>query len=147
MSTNVRSSSGRMENRRPIDASMFYATLLYIEIAREHYRARVDHGAQTKRWLRNLAHENMTTGRYLTLTSMFLALPGLSLAADSDAGRTKAEACLACHFADDFVGESETDILLLIEATRAADSGHPDESDDLSETDLADIAAFFAAGK
>jgi cytochrome c553 len=89
----------------------------------------------------------MTTDRNLILASMLLALPGLSLAADPDAGRTKAEACLACHFSDDFVGEREADILLLIEAIRAADSGHPDDGNDLSETDLADIAAFFAQGE
>ncbi len=78
---------------------------------------------------------------------MFLALPGLSLAADADAGRTKAEPCLACHFSDDFVGESEADLLLLIEATLTADSEHPNDSNGLSETDLADIAAFFSRGE
>ncbi len=89
----------------------------------------------------------MTRGRNLILALTSLALPGLSLAADPDAGRTKAEACLACHFSDDFVGEPEADILLLIEATRTTDSEHPDASDGLSETDLADIAAFFAQGE
>jgi hypothetical protein len=78
---------------------------------------------------------------------MSLTLPGLSLAADPDAGRTKAEPCLACHFSDDFVGESEADILLLTEATRAADSEHPGDGNDFSETDLADIAAFLARGE
>jgi len=95
----------------------------------------------------NPARANMTRRRNLILALTFLALPGFSLAADPDAGRTKAEACLACHFSDDFVGEREADILLLIEAIRAAGSGHPDDGNDLSETDLADIAAFFARGE
>lgn len=84
----------------------------------------------------------------LVLLSMALALsPALSTAADAEGGRMKAEPCLACHFADDFVGEAEQDILALIEATQAPDSEHPPRPDDLDEDDMADIAAFFARGE
>jgi len=79
-----------------------------------------------------------------------LLLPILSpatLAADADAGKMKAQPCLACHFADDFVGEAEQDILSLIRATQGPDSRHPPRPVELDENDMADIAAFFARGE
>lgn len=148
----LRLSTGRIEHRPPIDVLRYFT--LHRDCARALSAWRKS-WRLAKRWMRikvsstepSPAQIVMTRGRYLILASMFLVLPGLSLAADPDAGRTKAEPCLACHFSDDFVGESEPDILLLIEATRAAGSEHPGDDNGLSETDLADIAAFLARGE
>jgi sensor domain CHASE-containing protein len=63
-----------------------------------------------------------------------LATSGLLLAAD--AGTAKAAQILARHFSDDFTGETEADILPLIEAVRAPNNEHPGDSMDLTETDL-----------
>ena len=76
-----------------------------------------------------------------------MGLAGVCSAADADAGAAKAASCLSCHFAGDFVGESEPDILAFIKATSAPDSEHPPYDEGLSEADLADIAAFFARGE
>ena len=84
--------------------------------------------------------------RVLVLTAMLIAAPEFSFAADADAGAVTAEPCLSCHFSDDFVGESEADILSLIEDA-LADSMHPPDDGVLSESDLEDIAAFFARGE
>ena len=89
----------------------------------------------------------MTSERKLTLLGILIGLsPTVSVAADADAGAAKAEPCLACHFADDFLGEAEEDILALIQATQAPDSAHPPHPNGLDDDDMADIAAFFARG-
>ena len=69
-----------------------------------------------------------------------------ALAADADAGREKAEACTSCHFADDFQGQTEEEILTLIRSA-AGGGNHPPTFDGLSATDLANIAAYFARGE
>lgn len=89
----------------------------------------------------------MTSTRNLKLLSLLVALaPPTGVAADADAGQTKAEPCLACHFADDFIGESEQGILALIETTQEPGNAHPPRPAELDGDDMADIAAFFARG-
>ena len=82
----------------------------------------------------------------LLLAAVIVTVPGFSSAADPEAGAELAAPCLSCHPADDFLGESEAELLELIEDA-LADSGHPPDNRPLSETDLADIAAFFARGE
>ena len=82
----------------------------------------------------------------LMLAAMIAPATRLSWAADPEAGAEMAAPCLSCHSADDFLGESEADILELIEDA-LADGTHPPDDRGLSDTDLADIAAFFARGE
>lgn len=81
------------------------------------------------------------------VTLILLAFPGVSLAGDADTGKVTAQPCLECHYADDFVGESEDDIQSLIQGTVAEDSEHEGDNASLSEDEIADIAAFFARGE
>ena len=71
---------------------------------------------------------------------------GSAVAGDAAAGKSKAEACLECHFADDFKGEPAEDIAELIKVNASADSEHPADISGLSADDIADIAAFLAGG-
>lgn len=84
--------------------------------------------------------------RGLLLAATLVVATESASAADPDAGAEKAAPCLSCHSADDFVGESEADILALIEDA-LADAMHPPDSRVLTETDLVDMAAFFARGE
>ena len=70
-----------------------------------------------------------------------------AVAGDAAAGKSKAESCLECHFADDFQGEAPEDIAKLIRGNTSSDTEHPADISSLSEADIADIAAFFASGE
>lgn len=72
----------------------------------------------------------------------FVAFGGAALAADH--GAAKAEACLDCHFGDDFAGSSAAEIEAMIRAALAGEVKHGPEIKDLAEDDIAAVAAWFA---
>ena len=92
----------------------------------------------------------------LILTAVMLVITALSgqvLAGDAAAGKTKAAACNGCHMpgnpaAPAMAGMPEQ---YLIEATKAYKTGARDHAQmkafvaALSDTDIADIAAYYAA--
>lgn len=82
----------------------------------------------------------------ILLFSTVLALTSpVALAGDAEVGKAKAEPCMECHYSDDFAGESAGDIVVLIEATKD-DSKHK-ATHELSDADIAAIAAYFALGE
>ncbi len=73
-------------------------------------------------------------------------LPGV--AADVDAGKAVAEEhCGECHYAEDWEGESADDIATLIKGVKTGDIKHKSgEPKELTDTDIANIAAYWATG-
>lgn len=81
----------------------------------------------------------------ITLISLPLALAsGAVMAGDHAAGAAKADACLDCHESDDFAGESAASIEAMIRAAQAGEVKHDKIINDLTEEDIADVAAWFA---
>lgn len=88
-----------------------------------------------------------TTWVAVMLATGALAFSGAALAGDAAAGAKKADACLDCHEpSEDFAGQSAADIEASIKAVLAGTTKHKSKLA-LAEADIADIAAFFAAGK
>ena len=83
----------------------------------------------------------------MILMAIFLAY-GLALAAeqasgDASAGTAKAENCIACHNALISLKDRGADTIgNQIKAIRAGSRGHPPGLADLSDEDIADIAAY-----
>ena len=81
----------------------------------------------------------------LALASGALAFSGAALAGDAAAGAGKAEMCLDCHEpAEDFAGVSADAIAAKIKTIVSGQFKHKEKLT-LSDADIADIAAFFAA--
>lgn len=83
--------------------------------------------------------------RTLAIAAASLASAAAGAAGDPDAGRQKAETCLMCHTPASFAGQDESAIEARIKAVAAPDQPHPPF--DLSDQDIADVAAFYARGK
>jgi len=66
-----------------------------------------------------------------------------AVAADAAAGAKKAEVCMDCHMAEDFEGMSADELTTSIKGVLAGEVNHPGV--EVSESDAADIAAYFAA--
>lgn len=85
------------------------------------------------------------------ITRILIALPFVlwganAVAADAGAGKAVFEAnCAECHYEDDFAGESEADVLGMIEAVKEADHKGKEETAGLSADDAANLAAFWAS--
>jgi len=80
----------------------------------------------------------------IALVSVPMALfSAAAIAGDAAAGEAKAEVCLDCHEAADFEGMSADDIAGALKAVLAGEKKHPGV--ELSEADVPDIAAYFAA--
>ena len=83
----------------------------------------------------------------MTLAAGALSFSGAAMAGDAAAGEKKADACLDCHVpAEDFAGQKADAIAASIKTAVAANSKHKPKLT-LSDADIADIAAFFAAAK
>lgn len=81
----------------------------------------------------------------LMLASGALAMSGAAVAGDAAAGAKKAEVCLDCHEpSEDFAGKSADDIAAKIKTIVGGQMKH-EKKLTLSDADVADIAAFFAA--
>ena len=90
------------------------------------------------------------TSPWLHRMGLFLALVCLLAgprvnAGDPEAGRVKAESCLMCHGPAAFQERDEQAVAELIRELFESDRPHPPAQ--LSEEDLADIAAFYARGE
>ena len=81
----------------------------------------------------------------LAMASSALAFSGAAFAGDAAAGEKKAEMCMDCHDpGEDFAGVSADDIAGKIKGVVSGQTKHKKQLT-LSDADIADIAAFFAA--
>ena len=84
----------------------------------------------------------------VVLASMTL-MSWCSLASAGDAAAGKAvfdEKCAECHYADDFTGESESDIAGFMAEARSGAIDHESETvKEISDADAANIVAFWAS--
>jgi cytochrome c553 len=81
----------------------------------------------------------------LMIASGALAMSGAALAGDAAAGEKKAAMCMDCHEpAEDFAGLSADDISAKIKTIVSGQFKHQKKLT-LSDADITDIAAFFAA--
>ena len=81
----------------------------------------------------------------LALASGALAFSGAAFAGDAAAGEKKAEVCMECHDpGEDFAGVSADEIAGKIKGVVSGATKHKKKLT-LSDADVADIAAFFAA--
>lgn len=79
------------------------------------------------------------------LAGSALVVSGAAVAGDAKAGKAKAEPCLECHEpAEDFAGVSAAEIEASLKKIVAGTMKHK-EKIKLSDADIADIAAYFAA--
>jgi cytochrome c553 len=84
------------------------------------------------------------------LTTMLMMLPlamfsAAAVAGDAAAGKTKAESCMDCHAGEDFEGMSSAEIAAAIRAALKGDVKHPPGLGEITEADVDDVAAYFAA--
>ena len=72
---------------------------------------------------------------------------GLASAGDAAAGKAVfEEKCAECHYADDFSGESESDIAGFVAEARSGAIDHESETvKEISDADAANIVAFWAS--
>jgi cytochrome c553 len=82
----------------------------------------------------------------LAVPVAFWAFPAAG--ADVAAGKALAEkACGECHYAEDWEGETAEDIAALITGTKTGELKHKSgEPKELSDADIANIAAYWATG-
>ena len=81
----------------------------------------------------------------LMVASGALAFSGAAMAGDAAAGEGKAELCMDCHEpSEDFAGQSADEIAGKIKGIVGGQTKHKEKLA-LSDADIADIAAFFAA--
>lgn len=80
------------------------------------------------------------------VVALCLMAANAAVAADAAAGEGKAAACLKCHQADAFAGLDEATIGGAINTVASGKKPHPPVGSPTA-TDVADIAAFFAAQK
>lgn len=86
----------------------------------------------------------------IVVVALPLSLWGLVANAGGDAAAGKAAfeaGCGECHYEDDFSGESEADILAMIQSVKSGEVEHKGEAGGLSDADAANIAAFWASFK
>ena len=91
-----------------------------------------------------------------------MAVGGVAIAGDPEAGRTKAETCLGCHGAADYVnvyptyhvpkigGQHEQYLVAALQAYKNKTRSHGTmqaNASQLSDEDIADLAAYFASLK
>jgi cytochrome c553 len=84
------------------------------------------------------------------LTIALVAFPlaafgGTALAGDVATGKVKADTCMDCHAGEDFEGMSTAAIADAIRAVLKGQIKHPPGMDEISEADIDDVAAYFAA--
>lgn len=79
------------------------------------------------------------------LVAPLVAFSGAALAGDAAAGKAKAETCMDCHAGEDFEGMTLDEIIEANKAVLAGEQKHPPGLEEITEADIADIAAFFHA--
>jgi len=91
----------------------------------------------------------MKVTRILAVSLVTLGLAGFSGVASADAAAGKAKftaACAECHEANEFEGESAAALTETLKAIVAGKQKHKNALK-LSDAEIADLAAFMAAGK
>lgn len=79
------------------------------------------------------------------LVAPLVAFSGAALAGDAAAGKAKAETCMDCHAGEDFEGMSADEIAAAIAGALKGDVAHPPGMEEITEGDIADVAAYFFA--
>ena len=84
---------------------------------------------------------------YLAVSLALLSWCGFAVAGDAAAGKaTFEENCSECHYADDFAGESESDIAGFLSGVQSGEVEHQsDAPKSISDADAANIVAFWAS--
>lgn len=83
----------------------------------------------------------------VTIATLGLGFSGAASAADAAAGKTKfAAACAECHEAGDFAGEDAAALGATMKKIVAGQQKHKNALK-LSDAEIADLAAYMAAGK
>ena len=84
---------------------------------------------------------------YLAVSLALLSWCGFAVAGDAAAGKaTFDEKCSECHYADDFAGESASDIAGFMSEVRSGAVEHEtDEPQTISDADAANIVAYWAS--
>jgi len=82
----------------------------------------------------------------MIVSCVMLTVGAVATAADIDAGKAKVQQiCSKCHEAADWKGKSEAEIQGKIQGVVAGKTKHPKKLD-LTEGDIANIAAYWASG-
>jgi cytochrome c553 len=82
----------------------------------------------------------------MTVALALAGQAGLADAADVAAGKAKVEAvCAECHEAADWQDSGEAELAKLIDGVAKGTSKHPKKKLDLTDTDVANIAAYWAS--
>jgi len=107
-----------------------------------------------------LLKQRLLTGAVGTAALMVTLLPVAHAAGDAAAGAGKAETCLGCHGVEHYVntyptykvpkvaGQHEAYLVAALQAYRSKTRSHPTmqaNAANLSDQDIADIAAYFAS--
>ena len=88
----------------------------------------------------------MNVFKSLTVTSIALACAPVFAEGDADAGKaTYEDDCANCHYEDDFADEAESDLATMLAAIRSGETRHRPPLKDLTDEEIANLAAFFAS--
>jgi hypothetical protein len=55
------------------------------------------------------------------------------------------EKCSECHYEDDFAGESEADILAMVQAVVSGETEHEEGPPEIDATEMANVSAYYAS--
>jgi cytochrome c2 len=88
----------------------------------------------------------MTSTRTAVIAALAMLGCEAALAADVVAGRAAAQKCVECHEADDWEGESAASLESIIRDIVAGKVKHKRKLE-LTPSEIADIAAYWGAGK
>ncbi len=81
----------------------------------------------------------------LAITSIALICSPALADGHADAGKETFEAdCERCHFSDDYAHEAESVIVAMIKAIRSGETRHRPALKDLTDDEIASLAAFLA---
>ena len=84
--------------------------------------------------------------RFLTVASIALACSPAFAGGDADAGKEVFEAdCQRCHYEDDYAHEAESVVVAMIQAIRSGETRHRPPLKDITDEEIANLAAFFAS--
>lgn len=87
----------------------------------------------------------MNTRKLLAVASIALVCSPAFAGGDTDAGKQTFEAdCERCHYADDYAHEAESVVKAMIKAIRSGETRHRPPLRDLTDEEIANLAAFLA---
>ncbi len=87
----------------------------------------------------------MRTFKLFAVTVIALACSAAFAEGDADAGKEQFEStCERCHYSDDFAHEAKSVIVAMIKAIRSGETRHRPAMPDLTDEEIANLAAFLA---